>query len=452
MTMNALLLHFLKYLSNQKKPVRTGEIISRMLGYDVKSKDLLELLKSNRYVVIENQKIEITSEGRDFISVMDAKEMSRIESLIHDDYELALIAFLYHRNDFIHLDDFPEILKALAPQHKNSTNDGNLIHKLFELKAYVEKNNSWCIITDIGKSFYDNRIAKHSRQRQAYNKRKEPHESKTLIDVPVLTDSERIWLSELYELIKKGQRVTYRQLWTRLGEKISKDFAPSKVDTKLMSENGEQIRILGVIALEGTFSFVDQIDQVINCIRKIILGDDKKETLTIEEISMVCKLTPSDVSVSLELAGQYAKFYNQSGYKENSRELTSIGIAGDEAIFYNYLNYDGILPHVIRAHLPRKTNLTDYFTTDEITSMNDKLDMLMEHMNKVVLSQEFTYNDLMEEISYLRSLLETVKKKDWKRILATKLADMTAGGVVSSVISEPLSSILKPEITRLINA
>jgi hypothetical protein len=452
MTLNALGLHLVKYFNSQKDGLSIGKVKSRMAGYQgISTEEILEIIKSKGYVSIQDNQIKITDEGIDLVQNLEKTELQRIRSLVFDDFDLALIAFLFNRNDFVKIEDFPEILRECAPKQTNSTSSGNLRLSLFRLNAYISEKYGWYVINDIGKAYYENKIRRqHESEKGQETLAEENFKACIDLEIPTLTASERIWLTELYFFVKKGERFTYRDLWSRLVEKLPNNFKPAAVDEKLMSSDGEKIHVLGVVAVEGNFDIINKINKIICSIRGIILRDKTIENIAIDQIATVCELPVNDVSFSLELASFYISLYNGSSYKENSTELISIKVSGSEAIFYNYLHFEGIEFYIKDSQTKNKFNSEEIFSQKEIISFNAKLDLLTGLMENVMLSQQFTYDDVMEEINEMKTLY-SLKKKNWKRLLVSKLTELTAGGVISSVISDPLSDIIKPEINKLLS-
>lgn len=216
-----------------------------------------------------------------------------------------------------------------------------------------------------------------------------------------------------------------------------------------MSSDGEKIRLLGVVSLEKSYQIIDQINSIVNVIRKILISNDEVRNLYIKDISAECQISANDISFSLELARYYVNLYSSSSYKENSMELVSIDVGGSNEIFYNYLHFEGIEFYINKTNKEEKLDANEFFSRSEIDRLNEKLDLLAEKMSAVVLSQQFTYDDVMEELNELKSLYG-LRKKNWKRLLMAKITEMTAGGVVSSVVSEPLADIIKPEVGKLL--
>jgi len=447
MTRNALCLHFLKYLTGRKDVVTTNQLKSKMFGYKTVSGDeLLEELAKKRYVTINDSQVKVTDVGKTFLEDLEKTEFEKINVSVFDDYDLALIGFLFNRNDFVKLEDFPETLKVCAPQYGNSINDGNLMQSLFRLRAYISEQFGWYIINDIGKTYYQNKIGIHYQNSTNNNK---AHGKVSNRVIPALNESERLWLTELYQFTKTGRIFTYRELWAKLAKKLPRDFKPSAVDERFISSDGEKIRILGVVALEGNFGIIDQINKVVNSIRELVLENEAIQNIKVEEIATICGLAAKDVSFSLELARYYVNLYNRSSYEERSTELISIDVSGSEAIFYNYLHFEGIEFYLTKQHENNNSVSEEYFSADEIGKLNEKLDYLTEQMQNVILSQQFSYDDVMDELNELKELYG-LKRKNWKRLLVAKITEMTAGGVVSSVIAEPLADIIKPELNRLL--
>jgi hypothetical protein len=73
-----------------------------------------------------------------------------------------------------------------------------------------------------------------------------------------LKKDERLWLTENYRILKQNERPDFRKIWQKLYGKISKTFRPPSMDARVVGASGEELKLLGVIALERNYNFLDK--------------------------------------------------------------------------------------------------------------------------------------------------------------------------------------------------
>jgi hypothetical protein len=92
----------------------------------------------------------------------------------------------------------------------------------------------------------------------------------------------------------------------------------------------------------------------------------------------------------------------------------------------------------------------DTFTYDEKASKDSQLEEILKQLNELKAGQQVIYDDVLKEIQELKELYFLGKKK-WHQLLAGKIIEMTAGGIISETISKDLLSTIKPTISNLLN-
>ncbi|HMK25250.1 MAG TPA: hypothetical protein VK483_04405 [Chitinophagaceae bacterium] len=269
--------------------------------------------------------------------------------------------------------------------------------------------------------------------------------------VPIikLTKSEKVWLEAVYLKNQQGQRFTFKDVWAELHNLLPAGFRPSDMDERLISSNGEEIRFLGVIAIEKNLSIIKKTDSVINAIRKIILKDPRKETITINEIEEKTGLKTYEISFIMHMVNSLQHFYNSSSYDNQDRIIKSIGIGGDEGIFYRYIRFPGIKKLLELQAKENKTTDTDKFTADETVTLNNRIDQLLKDLESLKVGQEIIWTDMMEEISELKNLY-FLSKKNWRQLLTGKLSEMVIGGVISETVSKKIAEYINPVFDKLL--
>jgi len=71
----------------------------------------------------------------------------------------------------------------------------------------------------------------------------------------------------------------------------------------------------------------------------------------------------------------------------------------------------------------------DPFSQEEKVDLKNKLDQFAERLTKMEIGQQITYDDLMEEIKDLKSLLNTLGKKNWFEVFKGKMIDFGLGEI-----------------------
>lgn len=93
----------------------------------------------------------------------------------------------------------------------------------------------------------------------------------------------------------------------------------------------------------------------------------------------------------------------------------------------------------------------DTFSNDDRLATSEKLDLILEEVEKLKMGQEIIYEDLKSEVEELRKLYFLGKKK-WHQIFLGKFIDMVATGVISKTVSKKLIEIVNDiDWTKLIN-
>jgi O6-methylguanine-DNA--protein-cysteine methyltransferase len=83
------------------------------------------------------------------------------------------------------------------------------------------------------------------------------------------------------------------------------------------------------------------------------------------------------------------------------------------------------------------------FNLKERSGINDSLQKILEDLNKIKIGQEFTYDDIVEELNELKEFY-FLNKKHWSQMFIGRLSEMVAGGVISETISkEIVETVLK---------
>jgi hypothetical protein len=141
--------------------------------------------------------------------------------------------------------------------------------------------------------------------------------------------------------------------------------------------------------------------------------------------------------VKNEIRLKYDIHYNDCPNKESCSELKEFN--------RNIYFLDGLL-----SEYGINLNNEDNFTENEIRDYSNKLDRIIKDLDEIKKGQGVIYNDLYDEIEELKNLY-FLGKKNWKQLLAGKIIDMVAGGIIGETISKELINLTGIITTNLLN-
>lgn len=95
-------------------------------------------------------------------------------------------------------------------------------------------------------------------------------------------------------------------------------------------------------------------------------------------------------------------------------------------------------------------NSNDYFTYQEQNTNNDRLDKILNEIEKLSNGQELIYDDLIQEINDLKEMYH-LGKKTWGQVLKGKSFEMLMAGVLDKTIIKHLVEIVEKDVTKFIN-
>jgi hypothetical protein len=80
---------------------------------------------------------------------------------------------------------------------------------------------------------------------------------------------------------------------------------------------------------------------------------------------------------------------------------------------------------------------SEEFNESDILRYKTGIDEILEKLNNLELGQQLTYDDFSEEFEEMKSYFY-MNKKTWQQMLAGKLLEMVAAGVVSETLSKQI--------------
>lgn len=154
-----------------------------------------------------------------------------------------------------------------------------------------------------------------------------------------LSESESVWLREVYECFKNGEKVDIKALKVKLRGQIPTDFEPKMIDGRLLL-HGRHITLYGIWHVDHDTQLLDEADQVIRAIGSLIYTNTKRETIISSEVADLTGLAQSKVEFLIKEIRLFGFFWSdvamasEDGYFQVE--------VNDERVFDEYYQYEGI--------------------------------------------------------------------------------------------------------------
>ena len=108
---------------------------------------------------------------------------------------------------------------------------------------------------------------------------------------------------------------------------------------------------------------------------------------------------------------------------------------------YN-LFYESVIFFLNELRLGHSENLTDLeFKEADIIRYRTGIDDILKKLNEIQVGQQFTYDDFSDQFEELKNYF-FINKKSWNNMLAGKLLEMIAAGVISETVSKHIVSVI----------
>lgn len=150
-------------------------------------------------------------------------------------------------------------------------------------------------------------------------------------------------------LAETGCIPAYKKLRLDTVQLTGVDFDPHEIDQRLITNKGTTVTLLGIMHIEPNTKILQDIDNLIQTIRRTIIveaGDDK---FHIQDVSEAAGLSKDYARVIFRLAEPYGNFWNGAGYSN-----APIGAFGAEefrtenqSVLDTYLRFQGIVNSMI---------------------------------------------------------------------------------------------------------
>lgn len=251
LTIEALKSHLLFYLLRTNKPVTVGELKSKIFGTRLSSDEVLQSLWDSHSIAYNDNKVELSEEGKDFLEKMVNEETKRMMPLLFDkNVEQAILCFFYYRPHLVHMDDIPKVL---------TDHVGNLNYAIHQLRSYFHSPfTTWRQLNDLGRAYYEHQKTKTGPSPgngHTFNVNIENNSSAQSVftewDIKKMNEkldrmAER--LKEEMDVLKSGQELIYTDILSELDELRQYYNLPKKTWRQLLAGKLGEMVVGGVVS------------------------------------------------------------------------------------------------------------------------------------------------------------------------------------------------------------
>ena len=302
---------------------------------------------------------------------------------MHDDY----VVFLHSNNSIKHA-NFISLVSSAIAIHDSTIGKTPYCYLLFPFIYMGDSLTVPVYAENYRREFYDFRIVTNRKKLikhvlYDWHKRNESEkkEIKPLTNSPSNTHQynfpkidisayERIWIHAVYEKFINNEDFKYHHLLAKLGDKVSKDFDPMKINS-LLVQNATDITILGIWHIYPDSVIIEKLDKVIYTIQKIIGKHNQSAEITSDQIKEeMIDITLPEIRQIFTLIDRIGGFAKSMGWNPATQHST-IGIDQD-FIFRNYMKYTGV-----------EKLIKDITEGVENKSSNSKTDLKIDSLNKI---------------------------------------------------------------------
>lgn len=222
----------LRYLNSfsAKKGAGYGTIAAKSgIGYSDEAQIVCEEFIRYGLAEFENSRVKITEFGQQWMDAYDEALNEQIREYVYEDYEYALLRFLYHQEVPIYRDDIPKLLEENAPRNTNGYPSMNLLHMLtIDLRQFIkEVAGQRYELNDEGKKYVE-RWAERNNYNIAFTARSSTRAGDEGIRAIELQDpflSEKVYQDILECLRRTLRRLEQKpDLFAKFGEVDIRDY------------------------------------------------------------------------------------------------------------------------------------------------------------------------------------------------------------------------------------
>jgi|GEM_PF-2610468 len=135
------------------------------LGSAENAEKICKTLIADKLAEFSNNRVLLTDLGSKSVEQFFKKQNDRIREVVYDDYNFALLRYLYEQDIPLKFEEFPEILMDEAPKNTRGYSSMNLHHMLeIEFRKYIDRPMNKYELNQSGRKYFEHLLkTKESR-------------------------------------------------------------------------------------------------------------------------------------------------------------------------------------------------------------------------------------------------------------------------------------------------
>lgn len=179
-----------------------------------------------------------------------------------------------------------------------------------------------------------------------------------------ISENDRLWLTTLLKSSWNNKKMTYRQIKAALKDKLPRNYDPKNISLDLLSDNGEEITILGITQAEKSEEVLKKCDKILMAIQNILLESPVDQKVYASKISELSGLPINEISFLLNVMYINPGLFSSAGSSEGPDYFGYQYVEFDDAKYRAILQIDNTLQAILEKR--RKSKLHEIETTSPI--------------------------------------------------------------------------------------
>lgn len=131
--------------------------------------------------------------------------------------------------------------------------------------------------------------------------------------IPEISDADRIWLKTAFEISKANRRPNFRQMKRLLANQLPKDYDPAQIPRTLINSEGEDITLLGAIAISDAEEILSKANLLINSLQEILIANGEMELIQTSKLAEMVNMDTHDAALLLLLFCRHKNLFYTMG-------------------------------------------------------------------------------------------------------------------------------------------
>jgi len=155
-----------------------------------------------------------------------------------------------------------------------------------------------------------------------------------------LSDVERIWLTEILKL--NFSKIDLKSFKVKLWGILPKDFAPEKIDNRLVRDN--RLTLIGLWHVDPTNTLFNHVFKTLKIIRDLIFKTPGISKIKAHEIAALASITQRDAEIALLLIFDLSVFFGSasSSNMNSGYGLDEAGFRRDGSAYDAFLKFESL--------------------------------------------------------------------------------------------------------------